>query len=263
MTWKLFISFLLSISLASAMRGLVSQTSVQKRCLMRPKSFIRNNPLNMVMSELDNKSVAAADNELSTKVLDQRSVTWTAKVTSSVWVKELKRTAKAYMALPASEYSVLSADQIERLSDSQFKAVLGKLNFFGTVIIPVLYVDVHVVPDEHRAEINVKRAETIGSEMAEKVSGTFQISAVNLVSAGADDKGRPTLTSDTSLSINVVVPEDSRVPVRLIQSGGNFIIQSSLNLIVPTFVRLLAMDFKRWSAGDDKRSAVDGASLSV
>lgn len=193
--------------------------------------------------------------------LVKRRITWKASVKSSVRIKEVNRTAREYMALPASEYSVLSADQIERLSDSEFKATLGKMNFFGTIFIPTLYVDVNVYPDDARAEIIVQRAETTGSALAEQVSGTFTISAINKVSAGRDDKDRPTLTSDTSLVIDVLVPEGAKVPLRLIKSGGNFIIQSSLNLIVPTFVRILAADFSRWSAGDNSRKAVDGAAL--
>jgi len=194
---------------------------------------------------------------------DSRQIQWKAEVKSSVRVKEGsgKRTVNDYMALPASQYSVLASKQIERLSDSKFKAVLGKLNFFGTVIIPTLYVDVNVIPEEYRSEIVVKRAETTGSPQADAISGTFKISAVNLVSAGQDDKGRPMLTSDTKLKIDVIVPEDAKVPLKLITSGGNFIIQSSLNVIVPTFVRILAADFKRWSEGDDSREAVEGASL--
>jgi len=192
-----------------------------------------------------------------------RRISWQAQVTSSVQVKETNRSAEAYMALPASEYSVLSADQIERLSDSQFKATLGKMNFFGNIIIPVLYVDVNVFADEARAEIVVSRAETVGSDVAEKVNGTFSISAVNKVSAGLDDKGRKILTSDTSLSIDIIVPKDAKLPVRVIRSGGNFLMQQSLNIIVPTFVRVLAADFKRWSAGSDERNAVEGATLAV
>jgi len=192
----------------------------------------------------------------------ERRITWTAAVKSTVKVKPVNRSVKDYMALPASQYSILAANQIERLSDTQFKAVLGKLNFFGTVIIPVLYVDVNVVPEEHRAEIVVSRAETTGSETADKISGTFKISAVNLVSTSVDEKtDRPTLTSDVSLKIDVLVPEDAKIPMRIIQSSGNFIIQSSLNVIVPTFVRILREDFKRWSAGDDSRGAVEGAAL--
>ena len=58
------------------------------------------------------------------------------------------------------------------------------MNFFGTKIQPVLYVDVTVHPDHNRSEIVVLRAETVGSETAERVNGTFNISAINIVSAG-------------------------------------------------------------------------------
>lgn len=67
-------------------------------------------------------------------------VTWKAEKTSSVKVKEMIRTCEEYMALPATEYSVLSADQIVRLSDTSFKATLPTLNFFGTKITPIIYV---------------------------------------------------------------------------------------------------------------------------
>ena len=209
-------------------------------------------------------------------------ITWTASVKSSAKVKEQKRTTEEYMRLPASEYSVLSgnifillplllltllmitiAEQIIRLNDNQFKCVLPTMNFFGEKITPVLYVDVTIYPDEARSEILVNRAETIGSETADKVNGTFSIRAMNEVSTGLDYKGRKVLNSCTNLKIDVLIPKESKVPRRLLQSGGNFIMQSSLNIIVPTFIRLLAFDFNRWSQGDDSRSAVEGASISL
>ena len=193
---------------------------------------------------------------------DAPEVQWKATVCATTRVKEKMRSVEAYMALPSSEYSVLSAEQIERLSDSDFKCTLGTMNFFGTKITPVLYVDVTVYPDEAKSVIAVTRAETTGSEIARKVNGTFSISAVNVVTAGEDNRGRKTLTSDTKLSIDVKVPR-SRIPLRVIRSGGNFIVQSSLNVIVPAFIRILAADFGRWTAGSDERSEVDGADLSV
>lgn len=135
------------------------------------------------------------------------------------------------------------------------------MNFFGNNICPVLYVDVDVYPDIATSIISVTRAETTGSDIADKISGTFTISAINTVSAGIDAKGRKILKSETVLKLDVVVPS-SRVPIKVIQSGGNFIMQSSLNLLVPTFVRILAADYKRWSSGDDSRSALEGVSLS-
>lgn len=189
-------------------------------------------------------------------------ISWTADVTSSCKVKETKRTVEAYMALPASQYSILSAEQIERIDDSNFKCTLGTLNFFGNKITPVLFVSVTVYPEEAKSVIAVTRAETIGSDVAIAVNGTFSISSVNTVSAGVDDKNRKIITSRTDLKIDVPLME-SKLPVQVIQNGGNFIIQSTLRLIVAAFIRILAADFKRWSDGDDNRTAVEGASLST
>ena len=209
--------------------------------------------LDVVETVSEDKTLAYSDND--------RRIQWKAAVRAQATVKETKRSSEEYMALPASEYSVLSADQIERLSDTEFKATLGRLNFFGKDFIPVLYVDVEVFDKEARAEIRVSRAETTGSDMAEKISGKFDILAVNKVSTGLDKKGRKVLVSDTTLSIDVIVPPESRIPLRIINSGGNFVIQQSLNFIVPTFIRLLAFDFMRWSAGQDDRDPIEGASL--
>ena len=52
--------------------------------------------------------------------------------------------AAEYMALPASQYSVLDAKRIERIDDSTFRCYVGGLRFFGLVIEPVLTVSVIV-----------------------------------------------------------------------------------------------------------------------
>lgn len=206
---------------------------------------------------LDSKSVEKEE----TAKENRREVEWTAHKRSTVVVKEKRRSVEAYMALPSTEYSVLASDSIERLDDRNFKARLPTMNFFGTKITPVLYVDVTVYPNEARSVIAVKRAETVGSETAEKINGTFNIEAINEVSAGKNDKNEKTLNSETNLQINVVVPSSSKVPMGVLRRTGNFLMQSSLNVIVPTFVRLLAFDFRNWSDGDDERSAIDGASF--
>lgn len=200
--------------------------------------------------------------DLSTAVRNGTPITWRAQARSSVKVKEGKRTSDAYMALPASQYSILSAEQVIRLSDTDFKIMLGTLNFFGTKIAPILYASVDVYPKEAKSIIKVIRAETVGSDMALAVNGTFSISAINVVTAEVNEKGQKTLNSNTTLVIDVLVPR-SRFPISIIQSGGNFIMQSSLNIIVPTFVRILAADFKRWSDGDDERDALEGAKLDL
>lgn len=192
---------------------------------------------------------------------DAPKITWSASAKASSKVKESERTVEDYMALPASEYSVLSADQIERLSDSQFKCTLMTMNFFGTKITPVLYVDVNVYPDEAKSVISVTKAETTGSAIAEKVNGTFSISAINTVSGGLDKKGIKRLSSQTDLNIDVTVPK-SKIPLRVIRSSGNFMMKSTLKIIVEAFIRVLAADFRKWSEGNNERAAVEGASLS-
>ena len=52
--------------------------------------------------------------------------------------------AAAYMTLPASQYSVLDAKQIERIDDSTFRCYVGGLRFLGFTIDPVLTVSVDV-----------------------------------------------------------------------------------------------------------------------
>lgn len=196
------------------------------------------------------------------KIKNGFPVVWEASAKSSIRVREISRSCEEYMALPASEYSVLTADQITRLSDTEFKCVLGTLNFFGNKFTPVLYVTVNVIPELAKSEIIVDRAETVGGEMAELVNGTFSISAINTVFAGEDKSGRKTLNSDTKLKIDAIVPP-SIIPRSVIKNTGSFLIQSSLNVVVPTFVRILAADFRRWSAGNNERTAVEGASLEI
>ena len=215
------------------------------------------------MSQVDDEITALTTMTTPAESNAGRRVEWKAFAKSSVRVKETMRTCEEYMRLPATEYSVLSADQVQRLSDSSFKFNFPALNFFGNTIQPILYVDVNVQPDFNRSEIVVRRAETVGSEAAALVNGSFTINATNLVYAATDGKGRKTLNSETSLFIDVMVPPSSKVPLRVVQSTGNFILQSSLNIIVPTFTRVLSSDFSRWSAGNNSRTAVEGAVLST
>lgn len=196
---------------------------------------------------------------------DRRKVVWKAAASSSVRVQEAKRTVEQYMALPASQYSVLTAEQITRLSDNEFKCTLGSLPFFGTKLIPVLYVTVDVFPEQAKSEIRVTRAEIQGDDAAVAINGYFSITAVNTVTAQRESHGkrRASLHSSTVLEIEAYPPATSRLPLGLIEKGGSLVLQSSLSLIVPTFVRILSSDFKRWSAGDDQREAVKGATLHV
>ena len=240
--------------------GVQSYFASYKSSIFRSPNFIKRSAVELTTeSQSDSEVPEAVEEQMPLE--GQRRVKWTASAKGSVRVKEQSRTVEEYLALPASQYSVLSAEQITRLSDTEFKCTLGTMNFFGTKITPVLFVDVDVYPNDAKSIISVTRAETVGSEIAEKINGTFSISAINTVTAGRDEKNRSILSSETNLLIDVVTPPGSKLPYRVVESGGNFIIQSTLSVIIQAFVRILAADFKRWSAGCDARDAVTSEKL--
>lgn len=52
-----------------------------------------------------------------------------------------------YMSLPASQYSVLDAERIERVDDSTFRCYVYRFKFFAFEICPVLLVRVEEQPN--------------------------------------------------------------------------------------------------------------------
>ena len=52
--------------------------------------------------------------------------------------------AAEYMRLPASQYSVLDAQKVERLDEDTFRCYVGGLSFLGFTVKPVLTVSVIV-----------------------------------------------------------------------------------------------------------------------
>ena len=52
-----------------------------------------------------------------------------------------------YMSLPASQYSVLDAERIERIDENTFRCYVYRLKFFGFEVCPVLLVRVDEEPN--------------------------------------------------------------------------------------------------------------------
>lgn len=65
----------------------------------------------------------------------------------SVSVRQLQRPLSEYMSLPASQYSVLDAERIERVDDSTFRCYVYRFKFFAFEVCPVLLVRVEVRHD--------------------------------------------------------------------------------------------------------------------
>lgn len=55
--------------------------------------------------------------------------------------------AGEYMSLPASQYSVLDAERIERVNENTFRCYVYKIKFFAFEVCPVLLVKVEEQPN--------------------------------------------------------------------------------------------------------------------
>ncbi|KAH7547819.1 hypothetical protein JRO89_XS14G0020400 [Xanthoceras sorbifolium] len=65
----------------------------------------------------------------------------------SVSVRQLQRPLIEYMSLPASQYSVLDAERIERVDDKTFRCYVYRFKFFAFEVCPVLLVRVEEQPN--------------------------------------------------------------------------------------------------------------------
>ncbi|KAF2295298.1 hypothetical protein GH714_032492 [Hevea brasiliensis] len=65
----------------------------------------------------------------------------------SVLVRQLGRPLIEYMSLPASQYSVLDAERIERVDDNTFRCYVYRFKFFAFEVCPVLLVRVEEQPN--------------------------------------------------------------------------------------------------------------------
>ncbi|PKU74946.1 hypothetical protein MA16_Dca021185 [Dendrobium catenatum] len=69
-----------------------------------------------------------------------------ARRSESSEVQQLQRPLADYMALPASQYSVLDAQRIERVDENTFRCYVYRIKFFTFEVCPVLVVRVEEEP---------------------------------------------------------------------------------------------------------------------
>ncbi|KAF8396505.1 hypothetical protein HHK36_018128 [Tetracentron sinense] len=70
-----------------------------------------------------------------------------AKRSETVSVRQLNRPLVEYMSLPASQYSVLDAERIERIDENTFRCYVYRFKFFAFEVCPVLLVRVDEQPN--------------------------------------------------------------------------------------------------------------------
>ncbi|CAN4096125.1 unnamed protein product [Withania somnifera] len=102
-------------------------------------SFQCQNPRFSIDSPNCTLRITAADSAPRARFIARRK--------ESLSVKQLQRPLMEYMSLPASQYSVLDAERIERVDDSTFRCYVYKFRFFAFEVCPVLLVRVEEQPD--------------------------------------------------------------------------------------------------------------------
>eukprot|EP00877_Chromochloris_zofingiensis_P014205 jgi/Chrzof1/9038/Cz03g33250.t1 len=168
-------------------------------------------------------------------------------------IEEKQKALAAYMALPASQYSVLDARKIERIDDSTFKCYVGGMTILNFSVEPVITVS--VVVEDKGCTIKLLSCQLQGSKSIEDVNDKFTAQMTNVVRwQPTDDPQLKQIGSDTSIEVVVQVPNwASFLPVSSLESVGSKVMQTTLNVMVPRFLLHLKKDYELWASGDESR----------
>ncbi|KAI7753048.1 hypothetical protein M8C21_016803, partial [Ambrosia artemisiifolia] len=150
-----------------------------------------------------------------------------ARRTESVSVRPLERPLLEYMSLPASQYSVLDAQRIERIDDNTFRCY----------VCPVLLVRVEEQLDG--CSINLLSCKLEGSPIVVAQNDKFEASMVNRISCDRNQSSSSMqqLTSDTVIEISIDIPFPFRaIPVQTIESSGTRVLEQILKIMLPRFM---------------------------
>jgi len=109
-----------------------------------------------------------------------RKATFKASKRGSVDVVEGSRGLKAYMSLPATEYSVLDAEKVTRIDETTFRCEVTKISMFGVTMQPVLTAQVDVRPEGIGPLIKVVDAQILGSDGIKAANDSFMSKLINL-----------------------------------------------------------------------------------
>ncbi|KAM7526842.1 hypothetical protein LguiA_016744 [Lonicera macranthoides] len=173
----------------------------------------------------------------------------------SVPVRQLKRPLIDYMSLPASQYSVLDAQRIERVDANTFRCYVYSFKFFAFEVCPVLLVSVEEQPDG--CCIKLLSCKLEGSPIVVAQNDKFDASMVNRISCDRKQNNSSVqqLTSDTIIEVvSIEIPFAFRaIPVQAIESTGTQVLDQILKLMLPRFLAQLVKDYIAWASGDPSR----------
>uniref|UniRef100_A0ACD5WW79 Uncharacterized protein n=1 Tax=Avena sativa TaxID=4498 RepID=A0ACD5WW79_AVESA len=162
--------------------------------------------------------------------------------------------AAEYMGLPASQYSVLDAERIERVDESTFRCYVYRFRFFALEVCPVLLVRVDEEPNG--CCIRLLSCKLEGSPLVEAQNDKFSASMVNKVfcNSSSDGSTLQQLTSDATIEVTIDIPFPFRaLPVEAIESSGRQVLEQLLRAMLPRFLKQLDKDYQAWASGDSSR----------
>ncbi|XP_038883978.1 uncharacterized protein SYNPCC7002_A1590 isoform X1 [Benincasa hispida] len=177
-----------------------------------------------------------------------------ARRSESVTVRQLARPLNEYMSLPASQYSVLDAERIERVDDNTFRCYVYRFKFFAFEVCPVLIVRVEVQPNG--CCIKLLSCKLEGSPIVVAQNDKFDAYMVNQISYDVNRGNSPLqkLTSETVIEVNIEIPFAFRaIPIQAIESAGTQVLEQILKLMLPRFTAQLVKDYQAWASGDTSR----------
>ncbi|KAI4339270.1 hypothetical protein MLD38_024229 [Melastoma candidum] len=210
--------------------------------------------LNLSDDPSPTSSAAASSSKPSLRVSSAPKARFLARHKDSVTVQQLQRPLSEYMSLPASQYSVLDAERIERVDEETFRCYVYRFKFFAFEVCPVLVVRVDVEDDG--CSINLLSCKLEGSPIVVAQNEKFDASMTNRITYTSSQNGTSPsrLTSDAVIEVNIEIPFAFRaIPKEAIESTGTQILDQILKLMLPRFMSQLVKDYQAWASGDTSR----------
>lgn len=197
---------------------------------------------------------SSSSSSSSSAVSSAPKARFVARRSESTSVRQLARPLAEYMGLPASQYSVLDAERIERVDESTFRCYVYRFRFFALEVCPVLLVRVDEEPNG--CCIRLLSCKLEGSPLVEAQNDKFSASMVNRVfcNNSSDDSTLQQLTSDATIEVAIDIPFPFQaLPVEAIESSGRQVLEQLLRVMLPRFLKQLDKDYQAWASGDSSR----------
>uniref|UniRef100_A0A0E0NPN5 Uncharacterized protein n=1 Tax=Oryza rufipogon TaxID=4529 RepID=A0A0E0NPN5_ORYRU len=209
---------------------------------------------------------SSSSSSSSSAVSSAPKARFVARRSESTFVQQLARPLAEYMSLPASQYSVLDAERIERVDESTFRCYVYRFRFFALEVCPVLLVRVDEEPNGCCISLlsckvwwcllAASLMALEGSPLVEAQNDKFSASMVNKVfcNSSMSDSTSQQLTSDTTIEVTIDIPFPFRaLPVEAIESSGKQVLEQLLRVMLPRFLKQLVKDYQAWASGDSSR----------